>query len=32
MARALEVGPFMMISKPVDVSQIQKTVEQIVGS
>ena len=32
MARALEIGPFTMISKPVDVSQIQKTVDRIVGS
>lgn len=32
MARALEIGPFTMISKPVDLAQIQKTVEQIVGT
>ena len=32
MARALMVGPFTMISKPVDISQIQKTVDRIVGT
>ena len=32
MAKALEIGPFSMISKPVDLAQIQKTVERIVGS
>ena len=31
MARALEIGPFTMISKPVDIAQIQKTVDRIVG-
>ena len=31
-AKALEIGPFSMISKPVDLAQIQKTVERIVGS
>jgi len=31
MARALEIGPFTMISKPVDLNQIQKTVDRIVG-
>jgi hypothetical protein len=31
MAKALEIGPFSMISKPVDLAQIQKTVERIVG-
>jgi hypothetical protein len=31
MAKALEIGPFSMISKPVDLIQIQKTVERIVG-
>jgi len=31
MARALEIGPFTMISKPVDINQIQKTVDRIVG-
>jgi excisionase family DNA binding protein len=32
MAKALEIGPFTMISKPVDIAQIQKTVDRIVGS
>jgi excisionase family DNA binding protein len=32
MARALEVGPFTMISKPVDINQVQKTVERIAGN
>jgi excisionase family DNA binding protein len=32
MARALEIGPFTMISKPVDQSQLQKTVDRIVGA
>ncbi len=32
MARALEIGPFTMISKPVDLNQIQKTVDRIVGA
>ena len=31
MARALEIGPFTMISKPVDVAQIQKTVDRMLG-
>ena len=31
-ARALEVGPFTMINKPIDVTQLQKVVNQIVGS
>ena len=31
MARALEIGPFTVISKPVDLGQIQKTVDQITG-
>ncbi len=31
MAQALEIGPFTMISKPVDLAQIQKTVHRIVG-
>jgi excisionase family DNA binding protein len=31
MARALEIGPFTMIAKPVDLQQIQKAVERIVG-
>ena len=32
MAKALEIGPFSMISKPVDLLQIQKTVDRIVGT
>jgi DNA-binding NtrC family response regulator len=32
MAKALEIGPFTMISKPVNLAQIQKTVHRIVGS
>lgn len=32
MARALEIGPFTMISKPVEIHQIQKTVSRIVGT
>jgi excisionase family DNA binding protein len=32
MQRALEIGPFTMISKPVDLNQIQKTVDRIVGA
>jgi DNA-binding NtrC family response regulator len=32
MAKALEIGPFSMISKPVDLAQIQKTVDRVVGS
>jgi excisionase family DNA binding protein len=32
MARALEIGPFTMISKPVDLAQIQKIVDRTVGS
>jgi excisionase family DNA binding protein len=32
MARALEVGPFTMIAKPVDLTQIQTTVDRIVGA
>jgi excisionase family DNA binding protein len=32
MAQALEIGPFTMISKPVDLHQIQKTVDRIVGT
>jgi excisionase family DNA binding protein len=31
MAQALEIGPFTMISKPVDLAQIQKTVHRIAG-
>jgi excisionase family DNA binding protein len=32
MRRALEIGPFTMINKPVDVDQIQKVVDLIVGA
>ncbi|HZS34775.1 MAG TPA: response regulator [Methylomirabilota bacterium] len=32
MAKALEIGPFTMMSKPVDLAQIQKTVDRIVGA
>jgi FixJ family two-component response regulator len=32
MQKALEIGPFTMINKPVDVSQIQKVVDLIVGA
>lgn len=32
MARALEIGPFTMMSKPVDLTKIQTTVDRIVGS
>jgi len=32
MQKALEIGPFPMINKPVDVNQIQKVVDLIVGS
>lgn len=32
MARALEIGPFTMINKPIDIHQIQKVVDQIVGA
>jgi excisionase family DNA binding protein len=32
MAKALEIGPFSMISKPINLAQIQKTVDRIVGS
>jgi DNA-binding NtrC family response regulator len=32
MAQALEIGPFTMISKPVDLAQFQKMVGRIVGS
>ncbi len=31
MARALEIGPFTMLSKPVDVNHLQKVVDLIVG-
>lgn len=31
-SRALEVGPFTMINKPIDVTQIQKIVDQITGA
>lgn len=32
MARALEIGPFTMINKPMDLGQLQKVVDLIVGS
>jgi excisionase family DNA binding protein len=32
MARALEIGPFTMINKPIDLGQLQKVVDLIVGS
>lgn len=32
MARALEIGPFTIINKPIDLGQIQKVVDLIVGS
>ncbi|HEX2480934.1 MAG TPA: response regulator [Methylomirabilota bacterium] len=32
MVKALEIGPFSMISKPVDLVQVQKAVDRIVGS
>jgi excisionase family DNA binding protein len=32
MAKALEIGSFTMISKPVDTAQLQKTVDRIVGA
>jgi len=32
MARALEIGPFTMISKPVEFNQLQKTVDLILGA
>lgn len=32
MQKALEIGPFTMINKPVEVNQIQKVVDLIVGS
>jgi excisionase family DNA binding protein len=32
MVKALEIGPFTMVSKPVDLAQIQKTVDRTVGS
>lgn len=32
MARALEVGPFTMINKPIDVNHLQKVVDVIVGA
>jgi CheY-like chemotaxis protein len=31
-ARALEIGPVTMVSKPVDLPQIQKVVEQFAGA
>jgi excisionase family DNA binding protein len=32
LTRALEIGPFTMIAKPVDLGQVQKIVDRIVGS
>ena len=32
LARALEIGPFTMINKPMDLGQLQKVVDLIVGS
>ena len=32
MSKALEIGPFTMINKPVDVSHLQKVVDVIVGA
>jgi len=32
MSRALEIGPFTMINKPIDINQIQKVVDLIVGA
>lgn len=32
MAQALEIGPFTMISKPVDYTQIRKIVDRIAGA
>ncbi len=32
MSRALEIGPFTMINKPIDVSHLQKVVDVIVGA
>ena len=32
MVKALEIGPFTMVSNPVDLAQIQKTVDRTVGT
>jgi excisionase family DNA binding protein len=32
MSKALEIGPFTMMNKPIDLSQLQKVVDVIVGS
>jgi excisionase family DNA binding protein len=32
MAKALEIGPFTMINKPIDISHLQKIVDVIVGA
>jgi excisionase family DNA binding protein len=32
MAKALEIGPFTMINKPIDLNHLQKVVDVIVGS
>lgn len=32
MAKALEIGPFTMINKPIDINQLQKVVDVIVGA
>lgn len=32
MAKALEIGPFTVINKPIDINQIQKVVDLIVGT
>lgn len=32
MSRALEIGPFTMINKPIDINQLQKVVDLIVGA
>lgn len=32
MAKALEIGPFTVINKPIDINQIQKVVDLIVGA
>jgi AmiR/NasT family two-component response regulator len=32
MSRALEIGPFTMINKPIDVSHLQKVVDVMVGA
>jgi excisionase family DNA binding protein len=32
MAKALEIGPFTMLNKPIDINQLQKVVDVIVGA